>query len=786
MNAPTVLPAFSSTEADPRLLEALASLNQISAAINRIGSGDAVSVSETWRLIVESATQVIHGTSAVIYAYDHAQRAFDPASRVAAGEWAVPITGDGPRPDGLGVRAIGQRRRVLSYEERDMEIYPVIRANTGAKASACFPLIVADQAVGALYMYLYEDRQFSQFELLLLEIFVNQAAMAIYQTRRLANVKRDLARKEDELSRLHRAGLLISSRLRLKETLEAILQMALEVTNAHYGILRLVDKRGQYLINHAMVGERLGRPQIEALPINSKSVMGWVAEHRQPVRVSDLLNEPWKQIYYPLDAEISMRSELAVPLIGASGRLEGVLNLESPLVDAFTEPDSHILQALATQAVVASQEVRLLDALQEVAQLLLALPCHQVLNRLVELACDLLNAAASSIWMLKDGQLALQSASAGYEQSECVAFHRELAGRVMVRPGSKVGADAPRSAPNSNTDDVRVDTATQSIVVPILAGDEREPVGAFCVRCAAADEGRFAESEWDKKVLACLAHYAALAVDNAARQEALRAAQEQRAVAETFAAVGDIAANLLHHLNNKVGTIPVRVQGIQDKRAATLAADGYLAANLAEIERSAREAMEAVHENLSHLHPIHRAPVGVAVCVRDAIANAKLPATLRVHIEGLDQLPLVEAGQHGLTLVFANLLDNAAEAMQGRGVVTIRGAARSGWVNIAVSDTGPGIAPEWHDRIFDFNFSGRARTGKLGFGLWWVKTLMARLGGSVAVESDGVHGTTFRLSLPGQRIENGVDLRTGERNSGDPRRGEHNTSSRRSRADRRR
>jgi K+-sensing histidine kinase KdpD len=590
--------------------------------------------------------------------------------------------------------------------------------------------------------------------------------MAIYQTRRLANVKRDLARKEDELSRLHRAGLLISSRLRLKETLEAILQMALEVTNAHYGILRLVDKRGRHLINHAMVGERLGRPLVDALPINSKSVMGWVAEHRQPARISDLLDEPWKQIYYPLDAEITMRSELAVPLIGASGRLEGVLNLESPLVDAFTEPDSHILQALATQAVVAIQEVRLLDALQEVAQLVLVLPCHQVLNRLVELACDLLNAAASSIWMLKEGQLALQSASAGYEQSECVACHRELAGRVMARPGPTCGAGAQRAALNSNADDVRADAAAQSIVVPILAGDAREPVGAFCVHCAAADQGRFAESEWDKKVLACLAHYAALAVDNAARQDALRAAQEQRAVAETFAAVGDIAANLLHHLNNKVGTIPVRVQGIQDKRAATLAADVYLAANLAEIERSAREAMEAVHENLSHLHPIHRAPVDAAVCVRDAIANAKLPAALRVHLEGLEQLPLVEAGQHGLTLVFANLLDNAAEAMQGQGVVTIRGAARGGWVNIAVSDTGPGIAPELHDRIFDFNFSGRTRTGKLGFGLWWVKTLMARLGGSVAVESDGVHGTTFRLSLPGQKKDN--------------------ESSRRSRADRRR
>ena len=43
---------------------------------------------------------------------------------------------------------------------------------------------------------------------------------------------------------------------------------------------------------------------------------------------------------------------------------------------------------------------------------------------------------------------------------------------------------------------------------------------------------------------------------------------------------------------------------------------------------------------------------------------------------------------------------------------------------------------------------GKPHGGKLGFGLWWIKTLMARLGGSVAVESDGQHGTTFRLRLP--------------------------------------
>ncbi len=735
----------------PRLLDALASLNQIGATINRLGPGGRVGV-ETLRLIAESAIKVVPEASAVIYTYDEAAQAFEPASRVSAGERAGPIHGDEPRPGGIGMRAIDERHRILSYELVSSDdaptIHPII-ARAGARAVACFPLLVADQVMGALYVYLHEERRFSQLELLMLDNFVNQAAMAIYHARRLASVQRDLARKEDELVRLRRAGLLISSRLRLEETLEAILQMALEVTGAHYGIFRLVDRAGQNLVTRAIAGERLQRPLVEALPINATSIMGWVAKHRQPLRIADLRADPWVRIYYPLDHGLEMRSELTIPLIGAGGRLEGVLNLESPQVEAFSEEDSHLLQALATQAVIAIQEARLLDALQEVAGRLLAQTCAEVLDHLAELACDLLDAAASAIWILDGQELALRAASGGRQQGERVPLHGSLSGQAVTER-APVTAEDVRSDPRFHRPDLaREQGWGRALVVPMLAGDDQEPVGAFGVYSASVEMERPAESEWDEKVLTCLAHYAALAVRNAARQEALQAAQEQRAVAETFAAVGDIAANLLHHLNNKLGTIPVRVQGIQDKCEAALAADPYLEANLAEIERSATEAMHTVRENLFHLRRIELEPVDVAACAAAALAAARLPATLTVCLVDLDRLPAVTAGARSLTLAFGNLLDNAAEAMGGKGRITIAGASDEAWVEIAVSDDGPGIAPELQSRIFELDFSRRPQAGaRLGFGLWWVKTLMARLGGSVTVESDGQHGTTFRLRLP--------------------------------------
>jgi signal transduction histidine kinase len=118
-------------------------------------------------------------------------------------------------------------------------------------------------------------------------------------------------------------------------------------------------------------------------------------------------------------------------------------------------------------------------------------------------------------------------------------------------------------------------------------------------------------------------------------------------------------------------------------------------------------------------------------------------------MKDLDTLPAVIAGRQSLTFVFRNLIENALTAMNGHGSIFFQGTAVPAWVEISITDSGPGIAPEIHNQIFELNFSRTGtQPGKLGFGLWWVKTLMTRLGGSVGVESDGQHGTTFRLRLP--------------------------------------
>lgn len=739
----SIKPASSPEITEAQLLEVLASLNQISDAINHIGPGDA---GISLQLIVETAIRVVPGSSAVIHTYDQATGRFEAESRVSAQAEGHAIsvnpayTDDAPRPHGIGIRTIQRRRKTLSYEESDIDVHPY-HAALGVNAVGCFPLIVAEQIVGILYIYLYDEREFTKLEQLMLDNFVNQAAMAIYHARRLTGVHRDLARKEDELSRLHRAGLIISSRLRLEETLESILQLALEVTNARYGIFRLLDKSGDFLITTAVGGSNMDRPIIEKMPLNGNSVMAHVARTKQPALISDLRAEPWAQIYYPLDSGLKMLSELAVPLVNSSGRLEGVLNLESPHVGAFSEDDSHMLQSLATYAITAIQEVRLLDALQEVARLLLSQPCQKVLDHLTATANDLLNTSSSAVWLLTQNELVLTASNGEYHHPEKISVKESSIGQAVLLK-KKISSELTESKDWSRT-----------LIVPLFAGDDERALGAFSVFSSDSDTGRIAESEWDEKVLTCLAHYAALAIQNESHQQALHISQEQHWTAETFAAVGDISANLLHNMNNKVGVIPVRIQAIQDKYRQTLESDSYLTNSLAEIERSAMEAMQIVQENVSHLRPIRMEKVRIASCVSDAIRAVQVPADIHIKMEGLDDLPMVIAGGQSLTLVFKNLIENASVALNGNGSINIHGLAGADWVEISIIDNGPGISPELHNQIFELNFTGRAgaHPGKLGFGLWWVKTLMTRLGGSVVVESDGQNGATFILRLP--RVE---------------------------------
>jgi GAF domain-containing protein len=753
-----------STTSDSYLLSALRILRESADAINRFSAEN--TPADAMRLIADTAVRLVDqkpndSPSAVMWSYDVERAAFDRDSRISAGEAKGPVPDDFPRPDGMGARAIRHRRRMLSYEDPSLPIQNNKR-QAGIRSMVCYPLRIADKPTGALYVTLSAKRRFSKQELLCLDLLAAQAAVAIHTTRRFEGFNRALQRKVDELERLHGAEQLISSRRSLEETLREILRIAVELTRASHGSFRLIDKRAGTLRLAALSIEEqpASTPTEPDLPVDdTSSVVGWAAKHRQVVRIGDLRIPPWEDIYRPLHSKGRMLSELAMPLLGAGGTLEGVINLESPQLNAFHEDDVRLMEALATQAVIALQEARLLEALEEVTIRMIQWPLDRLLAFIIQQACDLINAPHGVVWVLSGADpetLVVRAATAGHTPGETLP----LAGSMI---GISLRERRPLTSPDVSRDPrfLRHELAKQmgwvsGLIVPLLMRDGT-PHGALTLYSAEPREF----SEWDQRLLTWLANHTAIAVQDAEILEELAQARERQTLAETFAALGDVAANLLHRVNNLVGIIPVRVQGVIEKRPA-LMDDPYLSKALTEIEDNARTAMAAARDAMAYLRPVKLQPTSVDVCFRTALERLDLSPRIQVVAEGLESLPFVMAGEEQLRLVFFNLIENAADALAGgdgpsedRPAIRIEGrvidpplggAPRE--VEILLADNGPGVSDDQRDNIFDLAFSTKRSPRKLGFGLWWVRTLMARLGGDIRLADCGEPGCAFRIRLP--------------------------------------
>jgi CheY-like chemotaxis protein len=111
---------------------------------------------------------------------------------------------------------------------------------------------------------------------------------------------------------------------------------------------------------------------------------------------------------------------------------------------------------------------------------------------------------------------------------------------------------------------------------------------------------------------------------------------------------------------------------------------------------------------------------------------------------------ILDADAVRLTQVMANLITNAARCTDEGGSIRIDCATHEDAVEVAISDTGRGIAPDLLPRIFDLFVQGRTMDGAgLGLGLAIVKRLVEMHDGTISVSSPGVGlGSEFRVRLP--------------------------------------
>jgi len=112
------------------------------------------------------------------------------------------------------------------------------------------------------------------------------------------------------------------------------------------------------------------------------------------------------------------------------------------------------------------------------------------------------------------------------------------------------------------------------------------------------------------------------------------------------------------------------------------------------------------------------------------------------------QLPPVLAFPYRLIQVFSNIILNAYQAMRGSGRLTLGTDRNDKWVVVRIADTGPGIEPDYLERIFEPFFSTTQGAGGSGLGLYISKGIVEDLGGTIKASSQMGQGTVFEIRLP--------------------------------------
>ncbi len=219
---------------------------------------------------------------------------------------------------------------------------------------------------------------------------------------------------------------------------------------------------------------------------------------------------------------------------------------------------------------------------------------------------------------------------------------------------------------------------------------------------------------------------------------------------EKLASIGQLAAGVAHEINNPLGTILLLGDVLHNQTPEDTPEREDLKIMVDEAMRAKRIVADLL--NFARQQEVLAQETDLHALIRQVVAALKVqPVFNQVEIlmEFTDSLPSIQADPDQLQQVFINLMNNAAEAMQGQGTITLKTALVDQlWVEIKVTDTGPGISKENMGKLFTPFFTTKEVGKGTGLGLSIVYGIIKLHRGQIAVQSEVGQGTTFMITLP--------------------------------------
>jgi len=220
---------------------------------------------------------------------------------------------------------------------------------------------------------------------------------------------------------------------------------------------------------------------------------------------------------------------------------------------------------------------------------------------------------------------------------------------------------------------------------------------------------------------------------------------------EKMAGLGRLAAGVAHEINNPMSGIMLYANLIKED----LGDEHALSADLETIIHEAERCKVIVSDLLefSHQTSYEMEPTDINEVIRKTLgilSNQPLYHNIEFKLNLADQIPPILGNSIRLNQVMMNLLVNAAQAMDGEGLISITSRARAGNdINeVLISDTGPGIEEDLLDQIFEPFFTTKTTGEGTGLGLSVSFAIIKEHQGTVKVSSGPGKGALFTLRFP--------------------------------------
>jgi GAF domain-containing protein len=772
------------TEAHAQVSEAL-DQQTATAEILRVISQSPTDVQPVFDAIAESAARLCDGIFGIVYRLDGNMVQMVAHHNASPEGWAAyqalyPRALN--RQTNSGRAMLDGRVAITEDIEADTERSAATRDAArlmGLRSAVTVPLLHKERTIGALTVGRDEPGTFSPKQVALLQTFADQAVIAI-ENARLFNETKAALERQTATSEILRV--ISRSPTDVQPVFDAIIQNALQLCEAGQGTVFRFDGSLIHVAAHHNVAPEAADVvrRVFPLPPGKGSVTGRAILTRAVVHVPDLSSD--SEHMYPELRETLWRAVLSVPML-RDGVPIGAISVTRHEPGPFSDDKIELLKTFADQAVIAIENVRLFKELEartgDLTRSVEQLTALGEVGRAVSSTLDLETVLSTIV--LRAVHLSGLDGGVVFEYDETA---EEFVQRAMTETGEAL-AEARRATRIRKGEGVLGRTAitlepvqVADIAMPgayegrlrdiLLASGIRAILAVPMVResqligCLGVTRNRPGEFPPETiELLRTFATQSALAIQNARLFREIE--QKSRELEAASRHKSEFLANMSHELRTPLNAVIGFSEVLSERMFGELneKQDEYLK----DIHASGQHLLSLINDilDLSKIEAgrmeLELSDFDLPMTIDNALMLIRERAARRSIVLNTavdERVGQVHADERKIRQVLLNLLSNAIKFTPEGGRIHVEARLVNESIEVSVTDTGVGIAPEDQEAVFEeFRQVGTAekKVEGTGLGLALSRKFIELHGGKIWVESQVGEGSTFTFTVPVRRGE---------------------------------